>query len=510
MSSRLWSFKWDITKERKTSGKNVASFESYTPLLVPATKDKTLYNVPENSGRVPPTTVNVVRDYPWTYSKPGDTARAETPRIIMKEKRLKTNAFISSIAYSFANATQGVQQTLNFLQSQGKVGQSFVNLLLKLKDTFVSGAEFIAGSVSNAVSPNPVVNPTTENVQQQGRNIINELANFYETKALDNNPTLQTPLLEAYQNLYPSVDTGWQYVFPYFDDYFSSSQNIFGDDSNMNVINLIKAGAETLTNIAGIAGALAHPFGFSFQEKAKFYNFPSEGEEFSFTFPLINTGNINFNQVIKNWQLIFLLLYQNKPSRVNRNIIEPPVFYEVAIPGQKFYPFCYITNISVDFKGARRELNFNLDVQNTFETESYTPAVDPVNATLPGDANNLGEKIDVVRDITSQTSSQKFSAIIPDAYVIKITLKSLVTETRNFMAYTILGSKDFVQAKIEDLDAVNGAGLLGNSNNTGVNNQLQPGANTPVNYRVGGWPDSQATNSQNIPTFEARTPFIQR
>ena len=321
------------------------------------------------------------------------------------------------------------------------------------------------------------------------------ILNYFNQKAGDTNSLLDDPLLSAYKNLYPSVNTGWRYVFPYFDDYYNSSQNVFGEDSGaQNMLNLISAGAETLQNIAGIAGALSRPFGFSFQEKAKFYNFPSEGEEFSFTFPLINTGSVTFDDVVKNWQLIYLLLYQNKPARIDRNIIEPPVFYEVSIPGQKFLPFCYITNIAVDFKGSRRELNFNLDFQNINTNESL-----PENFADNFNASGLNEFASntPTRDIASSSTSTEFTAIIPDAYVIKITLKSLVTETRNFMAYTVLGKQNTnTIASITDLDEQLVAEVnkyLGNSTIGGQNIGNQPGANTPVNYTVGGWPDPDNT-----------------
>lgn len=514
MANRLWTFDYTGTLDKgvsRQSSNPLDILDSIVPSLKPATNIQGVRYAA--TGQQTATTVNVVKDYPWTYSKPGDEARAETPRIFLKEKRLKTNAFISSIAYSFANAAQGANNVLNSLESgsAGDAGKKFASVLKKLRDNFVEGAYWITGAVTTAANPTNKTDAaskdsTAENVakgEQILTNVADNIRNFYNTKAADENPVLESPILNAYKNLYPTVDTGWNYIFPYFDDYYSSSNNLYGDDSNMNVLNLIKAGTETLNNIAGIAGAISQPFGYSFQEKAKFYNFPSEGEEFSFTFPLINTGSINFNQVIKNWQLIFLLLYQNKPARVNRNLVEPPVVYQVEIPGQKFYPFCYVTGIAVDFKGSRRELKFNLDIQETVEIESINSTVNPDTAYLPGDANNVGS----VKSVGSSVSVKEFSAIIPDAYIIKITLKSLVAETRNFMAYTVLGKTDNAAAQTVDLDKIKStvsSGLAGNSNIGGVNTGNQSGANTPVNYQVGGWPDAVGEGGIQTPEFTAK------
>jgi hypothetical protein len=504
MPNRLWTFDYTGTIDKAKSSTPLDLLDSIVPSLKPATSTQGKYFL---TGPSKPTltTIDVVNEYPWTYSKPGDIARAETPRIFLKEKRLKTNAFISSIAYSFANAAQGADNVVTSLEngSAGEAGKKFASVLKKLRDNFAQGAYWITGTAVNAVQKTDTAgkNPTAENVAT-GENVLTDLGNsikdFYNTKAADENPVLESPILNAYKNLYPSEDTGWQYILPYFDDYYSSSNNLYGDDSNMNVLNLIKAGTETLNNIAGIAGAISQPFGYSFQEKAKFYNFPSEGEEFSFTFPLINTGNINFNQVIKNWQLIFLLLYQNKPARVNRNLVEPPVIYQAEIPGQKFYPFCYVTGIAVDFKGSRRELKFNLDIQQRVELESINSTVNPNTSYLPGDANNVGS----VKNVGSSVTAKEFFAIIPDAYIIKITLKSLVAETRNFMAYTVLGKSSLASALTVDLDQQirgTGSGNAGSSNIGGANIGNQSGANTPVNYQVGGWPDAVGNGQIQIP-----------
>jgi hypothetical protein len=66
--------------------------------------------------------------------------------------------------------------------------------------------------------------------------------------------------------------------------------------------------------------------------------------------------------------------------------------------------------LTVDFVGSRRELSLNI------------PSVQAsVNATGTSVSNNIG--------------STSINAIIPDAYRVKITLKSLTANTRNFMAY---------------------------------------------------------------------------
>ena len=428
MPNLIWSFKYDAANTGYNIGdtSNTSSnIESHPPTLAPASKASGF--IQSSTLRPTTTNVNVVNDFYWTYSPLGASRRQEVPKIILTEKRLKTNAMVAQIIASFNTATEGVGNVLDNLKKSeiGPYVSSFTETLQKL-----------AESAGNAIN-----NALTEEQKKQiaiakarAKSYLNRLQN----KTVDDNPIMKTDLLQAYKDLYPTIDTGWRYIFPYFDDYYSSSQNVFGSDGVGNLMNVGIETSELITNLAAAAGALQKPFGFSFQERAKFYNFPTEGEEISFTFPLINTGSASFDDVVRNWQLLFMLLYQNKPARLNRSIIEPPVIYQVEIPGQKFYPFCYVSSITVDFKGARRELKFQLPFQNTVYNDSgRTEGVEEVPI--------IDEQI--------QTENRTFTTIIPDAYMVKITLKSLLAETRNFMVYALqAGQGGDTRIKIQNQD----------------------------------------------------------
>ena len=239
MANRLWAFDYNATLNKSDKGTSdySTSFESDAPRLVPASKDINLFNVPVNSKNPQITTVNVARDYPWTYSKPGATARAETPRITLTEKRLNTNAFIASVAYSFANAKLGINESISYLRTLGPTGQNFAQILEKLANAAATVGEAALGTTFNFVN-NPSLKSLTsvqENIAK-GQQVAQTVGDFFKNRTIDNNPVLNQPLLQAYKNLYPTVNTGWQYVLPYFEDYYSSSMNIFGDDSNINVL----------------------------------------------------------------------------------------------------------------------------------------------------------------------------------------------------------------------------------------------------------------------------------
>ena len=389
--------------------------------------------------------IDVVNDFYWTYSKKGTPNRLEVPAIYLREKRLKTNSLISQIKSSFGASIEGTSRVIDYIKSSSTVAQGIAN------SSFFKTLQGLASNLQQAGSQ------TFQNVAGNSQ-IVQDIKNATD----DNNFLMNNELLKAYKDLYITEPTGFTYILPYFEDYLNSSSNQFGDDSPASPFANIAGGIAEFASLAGIA---QQPFGFSFQERAKFYNFPQTGESLTVSFPLINTGSATFDDVIKNWQLIFLLLYQNKPSRLNRTVIEPPVLYQVEIPGQKFLPYCYISDMQVSFKGSRRTVNFSLPQRNSIF----------VSPTKSGQSNGAPNSFVPGRQIISEQvtySDQQIEAIIPDAYQVKITLQSLVAETKNFMAYTYNLA---AQQNIVNVTDTNGNNLF---NNTFISDNASSPQNT--------------------------------
>jgi len=353
-------------------------------------------------------TVDVVNNFYWTYSKLNE-ARQEVPKIYLKELKLKANALVSQLKYSYGVTKEGVSAALNALPEEAK------NSIVSLLGGAVSTAEdFVSSKFPSTVDNNPVYN--------------------------------KNPYLNPYKNLYITDPTGWEFIMPYFQDYNNMQNNSFSTDANNPFVGLLSKAAEGMTDIASTVSMLREPTKISFVEKSKFYNYSDEGEEFNFMFPLINTGSVTFEDVIRNWELIFLLLYNNKPSRKNLSIIEPPVLYQVEIPGVKFLPFCYISRISVDFQGSRRELDFNLSYIENLNLDESLPIRSPSGGFLSNLLNRFGNGPSVVRGFVNSLTPRKIKAIIPDAYVVNITVKSLISESKNFM-FSVLNNESLVSTK---------------------------------------------------------------
>ena len=135
----------------------------------------------------------------------------------------------------------------------------------------------------------------------------------------------------------------------------------------------------------------------------------STGRDLTFTVPLLNTGT--FDDVRRNWQLIFGIVYQNRPGRVSKSIIDQPVIYEIHLPGVAYMPYAFISNLSVKFLGNRREMELDVPIMN--------------EGTSGGVANNIG----------------KIRTVIPDAYELSITVSGLNEETRNFIYASVKKDK---------------------------------------------------------------------
>ena len=123
--------------------------------------------------------------------------------------------------------------------------------------------------------------------------------------------------------------------------------------------------------------------------------------EYTFQFPLYN--NLNYSdskkskQIIqKNWELCYLLTYQNLVNKKNFYNGIPPVFYEVLIPGIHYCKASYISNINITNMGNIRMLSLPVE-----------------------DGDN------------------DMDVIIPDAYVVSITLTDLFMPSKNLLSASI-------------------------------------------------------------------------
>lgn len=90
---------------------------------------------------------------------------------------------------------------------------------------------------------------------------------------------------------------------------------------------------------------------------------------FNITFPLYNTltqpdSNKWYSNIIQNWELCHLLCYQNLYNKRNLFTGEPPVFYEIDIPGVHYSKAGYVSNLQILNIGNIRKFVLPLDGGN--------------------------------------------------------------------------------------------------------------------------------------------------
>ena len=380
--------------------------------------------------------IDVVNGFYWTNSQL--SSRQDIPAIMLKEKRLKTNSLIAQLAYYTAIASEKGGQAggriSNFLSGSAGSGAIGGFLSNTVGRAFTGIGQKIVGAASNFGSG------------FMGSGILQAITGKSASGILGalTGELASSDVLAPYEGLYLTEDTKFVYRMPYFSDAAHAVQNMFGnDDKVLTSTGLGSFASEALNKLQGITGSLAlaiNPMEPGvYIEKPQFYQFAASGEKLRFTFPLINTGWATFEDVQRNWQLIYMLVYQNRPNRKSRDLIEPPCLYEVMIPGIKYMPYAYVSTLSVNFLGSRRSYYVNVPSANG--------------------------------------GTSRIQTIIPDAYTVTVELTSLIAESRNFL-YHMLFEK---QNKVNVLES--SGGIVGNFL-SGLRNELNSGTMSDVSQKV--------------------------
>ena len=405
MQSNLWQFAFSRQGQQSTNG---TSPTKYTlPILAAPGKQAAV-----NCGAI----VNVLNDFMWTNSKKraSDSGRDETPYIILKERKVKANSLAAQFLYSAGAVVDGGTGILNAfganLSNTPFDASTAVTDVAKKAASAIGGIGEVFGLGSIGITAKSL----SDSIAQQ--------LDFIK----DDSSFLKKDYLQWYRGLYITELTGWQFILPYFEDYDQSATNAWGSDKSTTGGGVILGGLTELSKNLGkittdIAGSVSTG---AYVENSQFYQYAQTGESITLKFPLINAGSATYQDVLRNWQFIYLLIYNNKPERVNVNLIEPPPIYEVTIPGAKYIPYSYIQSISVTHRGARRVMKIQ----------------------VPSTIRGLNEG--------TALKNIDFEAIIPEAYDITITLQGLIADSKNFM-YAVIEDQ---QVQVKDIkDKVTGA-----------------------------------------------------
>lgn len=298
--------------------------------------------------------IDVINDFSWT-SSPLKNSNLTVPCLYATELRQIQNSLIASALY-YINAITKSDITSN-------ATQALDYLIAK-----VTGKE--SGNADGAL-----------------KSLKSKIDGFIN-KGVDR--SILSQYLVSYLGIYLTETTGFQYSFPFFEGTPHNLSNSWQSSIQTKPTygSMIDKAMEWVDTQAATINIMAPG---TYIEKPKYFHYPNEGESISITFPLLNTVRKNsYVSYQQNYELLWILAYQNKPYRTSFSRIIPPKMYTVTVPGMKFLPYAYISNMNVQFLGTRRQL--------------------PVN-TPKGEA------------ITS----------IPEAYNVTLTFTSLIADTGNLM-----------------------------------------------------------------------------
>lgn len=241
---------------------------------------------------------------------------------------------------------------------------------------------------------------------------MNNLADYTVGNIDITNGITNSKYLAPYKLLYDLKETNQRYVFPMVaQPPINKLENTFGDKqdsdsmlSSNNMLtwfNKVSQGIVSFTrdikDLGSLFGGGATTYQLSHVEKAKFYNYPTKTQEYTITFPLLNTvRSKGVPEWKKNYKFIMLFTLRNMIFRRDNASFFPPLFYDLVIPGVIREPFCYVQNVSIKPLGVVRMLGF----KDLF--------------SFIGDGKN-------------------YSVAVPEAWIVTIKLKSLLATSANLV-----------------------------------------------------------------------------
>jgi len=369
---------------------------------------------------------NVHRDYPWTLTPANSQLRKYVPQLELIEYDLQFSGEVQSIK-TLLNATLNSKYAQSVVAGVGAAtGASVATGALNLAEQIAAGGGGGQGQVAQKIATIAtnggvqVVAATTGAVVGYG---LSE-ATMKQIPSLTN-----LDYLAPYKNLYPAIPTGNTYYLPYLNvENFTNVSGVWGSVE----LNRITTAATTVAGaggaIAGLAFGEAASLKFDKQlagaleilkgiqnvaelefalrapgasiENIKKFKPKEDGDTIAVTFYLYNTQTQL--DIVNNWKFLYYLTYQNLPNRRSMSLLDPPCVYEVNVPGYKRFPIAVIESFNVTNEGTTRLIDITTGEMSTYSTGSTN--------------NNI--------------------KIVPEAYKVSITFKSLLTSTRNLLRYS--------------------------------------------------------------------------
>lgn len=393
-------FYWQMTAPKKLgmseAGKEGAALQRMggfgpAPRITPV-GDKLSDNILVQDSDRPSKHVNIRDRHHWTESP--ISARREVPVLNLKEQRILMNPMLNQLANNVFSMTEAAGALYDKAQ---KVYEQ------------VSSEGFDFGSASDLLVGAEDSTKEENKKKKQKEDATRGKLTTGAAQGLIPESTVTTYAdpMNPYSVLYTTKPTQFKYTLPYMQNTYVANTGQFGGTADAG--NLVSGLSDAAAGVTKLLQTVNLRKMFSpgrMIEEPKAFSFTGREKSYTVSFPLFNTKT--YSEVVKNWQFIYLLSYQNTPNRVNRDLIDPPCIYEAYIPGVWYSKYAALTNMTVDFVGARREMYIPVPFLDHAENQHQS--------TATGDWRQM---------------LRKALTVIPDAYQVTLTFTELFAETQN-------------------------------------------------------------------------------
>ena len=428
-------------------------------LCPPDTTPKDFYNISEASGMI--STIDVLNNFDWTLNA-GHSRKAmdDIPYIRMSEYAINFNSFLQNLKFMLNVGADAAKST-------GVLESAIVTGATEAAQGAAQAAVDTTDSLLKMIVPESNVKAAVKEIQD----------GIKENSVIDQSGVPK--YLRPYNGLYGVRPTGFQYKIPYFDADWKTVRNTWGDITGGGILG-------SLANIGGkVAGGFVEAGAMmktgAYFERPKSYAFDDTGEAITFKFPLYNTRS--FEEVQKNFELVLMLTYQQLANKMSHVLLDPPVIYDIEIPGKFYTPYGYIANLSIQGIGAQRlqtmELLSDLKGEPSSDIADEPFSMPPYSIADDGVGDNPEEMDEITRRYMNnehalhgytdpkrsqpssgkptplfardkQQNSSKLSvkAIIPDMWEVTITMQSLVPNTKNLFYHSLAGAESLFDTSI--------------------------------------------------------------
>ena len=266
--------------------------------------------------------IDVVNDFSW-YAGPKATPAAlnKVPCVFLQEREQLLSSLVSGALYYLNASSRSISDVLQSDSIKSLLGTVMTE----------ENADSLQGSVADTFQSLEAVLGGTASDQ--------DLLKHHNLKSL--------------KGIYFTKPTGFYYRLPQYENQLGvQNSSAEGSDGNSIVVDAVTSAQGFVEDIASVVN-LTQPG--TYIEKPQYFNNPSTYSK-TVTFPLANTirrGNVS--PIQQNYELLWLLAFQNRPYKTSFTRTPPPKIYTVSVPGQYSMPYAYISNMSVDFVGTVRK-----------------------------------------------------------------------------------------------------------------------------------------------------------